>query len=923
MTGITHKQARRYINTLVDSIIKEQEQRLLDDHLKICGECRSYSAHLNTLESSLKQSFHQRWDNSNGPSEKLVQNVQSQISRIIMTNRINLGLRTLAGLIALVVLGILISSVFRLLRNSSVVANTTQTVVSSSKSNWLIAFVSTQDGNSEIYMMNADGSDAMDITNNRAYDGNPVWSPDGSKIAFESDRDGNLDIFVMNADGSGLTQLTRDPANDILGASPRAQDFGVKVPDIWSPDGSHILFSNDRSGKWIPYVMNVDGSGATQLTQANDPPMGGIRWSPDGKQVAYSLGAANGWGQIIAVNIDGTNRREIATGDPAKGDNVWQTVDLIGWSQDEQFIYYEYQTGSGTWYILKVAANGTNSSQEIASGYALVQGLYVSGWLGSDSVLSYTVEAQGASHGSRLQNTQNGKSIFWDSFVICGYSLPNSSQNSFNGALPITNWAVSKTGSQLVLGVSCSNKGYSEIYSLDSTTSAFDKIAKIPIVWSEIKVSWSADNQLVLIEGTDKLGKTKIYLLNAEDLQKKSLITPTLICSGENIKAFLQPVPFNGLPTAPPLSGVPMEQSTGSAPLWNGDSRGDLIAFASDRTGNADIYIAKSDGSGVTNLTHRSANDSSPVWSPDGNWIAFASGFNGNYSLHIMRPDGSSEKKIADTWWNFIWSQDSKKIAYLVILPDNPSDPYSPAKISLKIIDLDGNILQITNLGVFNQAGQLRWSQDGQSLSYVASQMISTPTGEMKTTESDLFQLRLESKSPILLIQSDKPIDAWTGTESDLTYLVRNINEWDLFQRNGSKQKKLTTWGFDEIQCGTGADPTGHFTWNYGSETAIKNWSPDGKYISFQITCDDGKTWLYLGGIDGKFFKLSNYPVQDVSSWSSDSKNILFVSDLGAAGNLDIYKLNVDSVIQNPSVPPIRLTTSGFDEYSPVGQPQP
>jgi Tol biopolymer transport system component len=670
--------------------------------------------------------------------------------------------------------------------------------------------------------------------------------------------------------------------------------------------------------------MNADGSGVTQLTQVNDPPVAGIRWSPDGKQVAYSMGSANGWGQITAIHIDGTDRREIATGDPTKGNNAWLTSDLIGWSQDEQSIYFEYQTGDGTWYILKADANGANKSQEIASGYALVEGLYVNGWLGSDPVLSYITQEQGTSHGSRLQNTQNGKSVAWDSLVICGYIKPNSSLNIYSGSYPITNWAVSKTGSQVVLAVSCSNKGYSEIYSLDPTTSAINKIAQIPTIWSEIKTSWSADDQLVLIQGSDKFGKTEIYLLNAEDLQKGSPITPTLIWSGDNIKAFLEPDVFNATTTAQTSTAVPTLQPTPSSPpLWAGTSKGDLMAFVSNRTGNADIYIAKSDGSDATNLTDRPADDFDPVWSPDGNWLAFSSGFNGNYSLHVMRPDGSGEKKISDALWNYSWSPDSKKIATLDILPDNPSDAYSPAKVSLKIIDLDGNILQNTSLGVYNQAGQLHWSQDGKSIFYVASKMISTPTGEMKTTESDLFQLRQESDSPIILIKSGNPIDAWTGQPGDLTYLLRNIDGWDLVQNSGGKQKKLATWGFGEIQCSTSANPVGRFTWNYGSETAIKTWSPDSKYILFQLACDNGETRLYLGGLNGKFFKLSDYPVQDLSRWSPDSKNILFVSDPGATGNLDIYKLNVEPVIQDPSAAPFRLTTSGFDEYSPVMQPKP
>ncbi len=77
-----------------------------------------------------------------------------------------------------------------------------------------IAFVSERDGNREIYVMNTDGSDQTNLTDDPADDGVPVWSPDGSRIAFVSDRDGNREAYVMNADGSGQTNLTDNPAVD-------------------------------------------------------------------------------------------------------------------------------------------------------------------------------------------------------------------------------------------------------------------------------------------------------------------------------------------------------------------------------------------------------------------------------------------------------------------------------------------------------------------------------------------------------------------------------------------------------------------------------------------------------------------------------------------------------------------------------------
>ena len=72
----------------------------------------------------------------------------------------------------------------------------------------VIAFTSERDGNAEIYIMNADGSDPQRLTNDPAYDAWPAWSPDGSQIAFMSDCSGNPDIYVMNIDGTERQRLT-------------------------------------------------------------------------------------------------------------------------------------------------------------------------------------------------------------------------------------------------------------------------------------------------------------------------------------------------------------------------------------------------------------------------------------------------------------------------------------------------------------------------------------------------------------------------------------------------------------------------------------------------------------------------------------------------------------------------------------------
>ena len=79
-----------------------------------------------------------------------------------------------------------------------------------------IAFTTETDGNEEIYIMNEDGSNSRNLTNNLAGDGLPSFSPDGSKIAFSSNRDGNWEIYSMNADGTNQRRLTKHSADDLF-----------------------------------------------------------------------------------------------------------------------------------------------------------------------------------------------------------------------------------------------------------------------------------------------------------------------------------------------------------------------------------------------------------------------------------------------------------------------------------------------------------------------------------------------------------------------------------------------------------------------------------------------------------------------------------------------------------------------------------
>lgn len=119
---------------------------------------------------------------------------------------------------------------------------------------------------SNIYIMNPDGTGRVNLTRHNAKDSEPTWSPSGRHILFTSDRDGGNDIYRMNADGTNVRRIFKKWAN--------------RSNPAWSPDGRQIAYF--RGDEEAIYIASIDGANEKLLVKGWHP-----TWSPDGTEIAF------------------------------------------------------------------------------------------------------------------------------------------------------------------------------------------------------------------------------------------------------------------------------------------------------------------------------------------------------------------------------------------------------------------------------------------------------------------------------------------------------------------------------------------------------------------------------------------------------------------------------------------------------------
>jgi Tol biopolymer transport system component len=192
------------------------------------------------------------------------------------------------------------------------------------------------DNHDDVWTIDADGMDLQQLTHSPAPEFDPSWSPDGTRIAYRSERNGESEIWIMNADGTEQRRLTDgfapawSPDGSLIafaGPSGTSGIITVIRPDgtglrqlphteggeypSWSPDGTRIAFNSNLTGDHVMYIAQADGSKVVDLSSVGEGWQ--VDWSPDGRSILFTSHRdhTDNYTDVYVMRPDGSDVRRL------------------------------------------------------------------------------------------------------------------------------------------------------------------------------------------------------------------------------------------------------------------------------------------------------------------------------------------------------------------------------------------------------------------------------------------------------------------------------------------------------------------------------------------------------------------------------------------------------------------------------------
>ncbi len=460
----------------------------------------------------------------------------------------------------------------------------------------------------DIWTVSAEGGRAVQLTNNTAYEREPIWAPDGRNIAFTSNRNGGHDVFILPSTGGTPLQLTFHTGDDL------ATDF--------TPDGQFVVFRSSRASSGSLYKISVKGGNESPVLETYWNYAAYGRISPDGKNVLFSWGSENNYWW----------RRGYRGANTAK---IW-TADLIGgaprkliddtansfwpdWRPDGAGFYF-VSDRSGTYNIWTAAADGSGVKPVTKFEKGDVR------WMSVAAKVPWA--AYERDFGIWLTNLATGDSR---PVPVDAPSETKDNRTIYVENSTVSEFRVSPDGKKIAAVV----RG--EIFILSTEGGYARNVTQSP--WREQSVDW------------DKEGRTVFYI---SDVGANPDLYAVSALGGEKPRRLTNsPQDKNGLLVSP--DGQWIAYFGGSRQLrlvrpdgkddrllvemdfggrfasdfaWSPDSR--YIAVSAPRNGQADIFAVEIASGKSVLMTNTAYDESAPAWTPDGKALLFSSNRTGH-----------------------------------------------------------------------------------------------------------------------------------------------------------------------------------------------------------------------------------------------------------------------------------------------------